>query len=83
MMSCGTGSMGFGMGFFGMGAMLGFWALVVWAGVRLSRSWTHGGRAESTLARRFAEGEIGEDEYHARLSVLRDERSDSGLGLRL
>ena len=83
MPACMTGSMGLGMGFLGMGTMLGFWALVAWAGVRLYRGWANGGRPESTLAKRFAEGEIGEDEYHARLDVLRDARSGSDLGLRL
>ena len=59
-------------------AMVAFWALVVFAVVALFR----GGQrsADSTpdrgdpmkiLEERFARGEIDEDEYHARSSVLR------------
>jgi putative membrane protein len=58
-------------------AMVAFWALVVFAVLALFRTQRSG---ESTLDRRdpvqilderFARGEIDEDEYHARSSVLR------------
>lgn len=59
-------------------AMIAFWALVVFAVLALFRD----GRSSSTptpdhrdpiqlLDERFARGEINEDEYHARRSVLR------------
>lgn len=67
-----------------------FWILVfilVFAlvGRRMRRSvWEHGGMrhhhftrsAESTLAERFAQGDIDEKEYRARLEVLRANASD-------
>ncbi|WP_299932871.1 SHOCT domain-containing protein [uncultured Nocardioides sp.] len=58
-------------------AMVAFWALVVFAVLALFRTQRSG---ESTpdrrdpmqiLDERFARGEIDEDEYHARSSVLR------------
>lgn len=58
-------------------AMVAFWALVVFAVLALFRTQRSG---ESTpdrrdpmqiLDERFARGEIDEDEYHARASVLR------------
>ena len=58
-------------------AMVAFWALVVFAVLALFRTERPG---ESTpdrrdpmqiLDERFARGEIDEDEYHARSSVLR------------
>jgi putative membrane protein len=54
----------------GMLVTVGVWALLIWAGVRVYRSWSGGSRAEDTLARRFAGGEIDEDEYHRRLEAL-------------
>ncbi len=59
-------------------AMVAFWALVVFAVLALFRGTRDS--AERTpehrdpiqiLDERFARGEIGEDEYHARSSVLR------------
>jgi putative membrane protein len=63
----------------GMIAMVGFWALVIWAGVRFYRSWSAhpSRRAEETLARRFATGEIDEHEYRDRLDTLRHETTGS------
>ena len=58
-------------------AMVAFWALVVFAVLALFRTQRSG---ESTLDRRdpmqilderYARGEIDDDEYHARSSVLR------------
>ena len=72
---------GLGGGMFGLGmlGMLGFWAVIVWAGFRLLRTWNAGGgRAEATLATRFAQGEIDEDAYRSCLQALRGERSYSG-----
>lgn len=59
-------------------AMVAFWGLLVWAVVALFRS-TQPGRTDRSappdaleiLDMRFARGEIDEDEYHARRSVLR------------
>ena len=46
-------------------ATVAFWGLLIYVGVRIFRSWQGGTtRAEDTLARRFAAGEIDEDEYH-------------------
>jgi uncharacterized membrane protein len=67
-----------------MVGMLGFWAAVIWGGLRLYRTWGHGGGgAASTLARRFANGDIDEHEYASRLDVLRNERASSDWGARL
>jgi putative membrane protein len=62
---------------FPLAGFLIFW-LVVWFVLR--RLWWRGGcgpagghtSAESALGRRYAEGEIDEQEYRARLEVLRD-----------
>ena len=76
MTACTMGGVGVGLWPLGMITMLGFWALLAWGGLHLYRTWgPSGGRAETALARRFAEGAIGEEEYRARLDVLRDERS--------
>lgn len=84
MTACATGGLGWGVGALGMVAVLGFWALVIWGGLQLYRSSGHGGGgAQRTLARRFAEGHIDEQEYVARLEVLRNERSLSDWGGRL
>jgi putative membrane protein len=56
-----------------------FWALVVVAVIAVIRAWRHAGPRETgdpesperILARRFARGEIDEEEYHRRLDALR------------
>lgn len=59
-------------------AMVAFWALVVFAIVAIFRdtkrttpSTPDPGNPMQILDERFARGEIDEDEYHARSSVLR------------
>lgn len=63
--------------------MLVFWAVVIGVGVLLFRALSRPGRstpaaapgpppAEQLLGERFARGEIDEDEYRRRLTVLRD-----------
>lgn len=59
-------------------AMVAFWALVVVAVVALFRGTQRSGEPTvdrrdpmQVLDERFARGEIDEDEYHARRSVLR------------
>lgn len=60
-------------------AMVAFWALVVFAVLALFRGTQRSGESTTTgrgdpmqiLDERFARGEIDEDEYHARSSVLR------------
>lgn len=59
--------------------MLAFWAVVIWAIVWVvrqlsSRSSTPGAR--DVLDRRFASGEIDEDEYRDRLAVLSGKRGE-------
>ncbi|MBI1843331.1 MAG: SHOCT domain-containing protein [Actinobacteria bacterium] len=59
--------------------MFGFWGLVAWLIVTLSRGSSGGGgplqrSAEDILAERFARGEIDEDEYTNRLNALRSTR---------
>lgn len=60
--------------------MVAFWALVVFAVLALFRAQRFGASAPERrdsmqiLDDRFARGEIDEDEYHARRSVLRDSR---------
>jgi putative membrane protein len=57
----------------GLALMLGFWGLVAWAGVMLFRTFTGGHHhGAASLARRFAAGDIDEDEYRRRLAVLRN-----------
>lgn len=66
--------------------------LIVFAVTRRRRAWAHGGpdgsygppwmrggaaSAESTLAERFAKGDIDETEYRARLEVLRANRPNA------
>ncbi|MFF5470748.1 SHOCT domain-containing protein [Streptomyces achromogenes] len=77
-----------GWGLFAMTmSMVVFWALIITFGVLLYRSLVRPGRdsggfgarppdasPEQLLAERFARGEIDEDEYRRRLSVLRDDR---------
>ena len=58
-------------------AMVAFWALVVLAVLALFRTQRSGGSTPDRrdpmqiLDERFARGEIDEDEYHTRSSVLR------------
>lgn len=68
-----------------------FWilliGLIVFIVSRRRRAWAHGGEygppwargasAESTLAERFAKGDIDEVEYRARLEVLRANRPNA------
>ncbi|PWI20744.1 hypothetical protein DI272_29850 [Streptomyces sp. Act143] len=77
-----------GWGWFAMSAgMIVFWALLIALGVLLFRALArtdHTGattgtpysRPEELLAERFARGEIDEDEYHRRLTVLRGRTGD-------
>jgi len=58
--------------------MLGFWALVAWVIVSLTRSTSteraateHQPSATAILDQRFARGEIDEDEYRRRSDALR------------
>lgn len=79
---CGCTMSGGGFGIFGWligtAVMLGFWGLLIWGGVALYRTWTNGGlsggRAEAVLARRYAAGEISEDEYRERFTALQETR---------
>ena len=66
--------------FIGFILTVGFWALIIFLIVSLFRSFTpkdHDHRPvdhddpERALARRFANGEIDEEEFHRRLDVLR------------
>jgi putative membrane protein len=66
--------------FIGVVVTIGFWALIIFLFVSLVRSFAskdhehvHGEPEdpERTLARRFANGEIDEEEFHRRLDVLR------------
>jgi putative membrane protein len=66
-------------------AMAAFWALVILGAVWLARSLTGRTAEDSTypqdarevLDRRFAEGEIDEDEYRARTRVLGEAHSNT------
>ena len=81
MTACTMTGFGSAMWPLGMITMVGFWGLLIFGGIRLFRGWGHGvGGAESTLARRFAAGDITEDEYQSRLEVLREERPMAGFG---
>lgn len=73
---------GFGVGGYLLmaAAMVAFWALVIFLAIALlgslSRNRRHStaptlhGTPEEILAERFARGDISEQEYHERLSVL-------------
>lgn len=79
----GNGMWGWVMGPLGLVLMLAFWALLIGGGIMLFHHLTGGSAssAERELARRFAVGEIDEDEFHHRREVLRAttwERSWSG-----
>lgn len=77
-MSGGWASM---MGPMGLIGMIGLWTVVIVGAVVLYRAWTGGRlgatRADAVLARRFAAGDIGADEYRARLTTLREARDDA------
>lgn len=76
---------GSGWGWFAMTVlMIAFWGVIVWAVVALAR----GERPrvsttdpETLLARRFAAGEIDEDEYRSRLDILRRSRDEHSVGI--
>lgn len=69
------------MGPVGLVAMLGAWALLIGGAVVLYRAWAGGrlgaSRADAVLARRFAAGDIGADEYRERLATLREARDEA------
>ena len=67
-----TGAMG-AMGWpLGLAVMLGFWGLLALGGVMVFRTLTGTDRhAAAALARRFAAGDIDDEEYRRRLDVLR------------
>ena len=48
-----------------------------WANGDYGPPWARGASAESTLAERFAKGDIDETEYRARLEVLRANRPNA------
>lgn len=65
----------------GLIGMIGFWAVLAAGAVVLYRAWA-GGRlgatgADAVLARRFASGEIGAEEYRDRLTTLRMARDET------
>ncbi|MEV8550210.1 SHOCT domain-containing protein [Streptomyces glaucescens] len=77
-----------GWGWFAMSAsMILFWVLIITLGVLLFRALARAGNTETAtgtreadpeklLAERFARGEIDEDEYDRRLTVLRGRAGD-------
>lgn len=71
-----VGCTGAGMGVWGLVGstlMIVFWGLVIWGGVTLARRsglFSRGDDVERTLARRYAEGDIDDDEYRRRLAVV-------------
>ena len=74
---------GWGGGLVMVALSVAFWAFVFWAVlvlVRANRGWTRPSAEdpERTLARRFAAGEIDEDEYRRRLEVLRSTPAGHG-----
>jgi len=63
-------------------SMVVFWALVFWLITSFVRTPSRSSRTESSspadvLARRFAAGEIDEEEYRTRLDALRSTASES------
>ena len=65
--------------------MVAFWGLVIWAILSLVRSSAgdvsdRETTPEQILAERFARGEIGGDEYRARLTTLRDFHTSTPVG---
>lgn len=78
---CGCAMSGGGFGVFGwlLGTvfMLGFWGLVIWGVLYAIRNWGGGGwSAERELARRYARGDVADDEYRQRLTTLREGRAE-------
>lgn len=72
--------MGWGMGWgwiVGGLFMVGFWGLLIGGAIYVVRNLT-GVRsdADRELARRFAAGEITEDEYRARLAAIRETQTE-------
>lgn len=78
----GGGSVHWWEWFIGFLISVTFWAFVIYFIVAIMRSFTSRGHdhvhdsepqenPEQTLARRFANGEIDEEEFHKRLDVLR------------
>ncbi len=64
-------------------AMVVFWSVIVFGVVALVRYLVHhggpaqsatGDQAETILRERFAKGEINEDEYRAKLDLIRSKR---------
>ena len=53
--------------------MVIFWGAVIWAVVAVAGRGRETSEPEQVLARRFAAGDIDEDEYHRRLGVLREQ----------
>jgi putative membrane protein len=72
MLACDMGSMGFGM--WGAGGLLlaVLFGVAVWFGARLAQRPSTDARA--TLERRFATGEIDEEEFERRRHVLEEAR---------
>jgi putative membrane protein len=80
----GGGMSGWGYALMAVSMVL-FWGAVIFAIVALVRSFGRGGQSsavspppEHLLAERFARGEIGEEEYRQRLSVLHDAGHPAG-----
>lgn len=75
---CAMGSWGGMMGPVGLVLTVGFFALLVWGGIAFVRYFSGSGadRAEDVLSRRFAAGEIDEEDYRYRLDVLHAAASD-------
>ena len=72
---------GSGWGWFAMTVvMFAFWGFIIWAVVALARGERPAASTttdpETLLARRFAAGEIDEDEYQSRLDTLRRSRDE-------
>ena len=63
-----SGWLGLSLGSF---LSFGFWLAVIWGAVALYRRLTGGRDPEAILARRFAGGEIDEEEYRRRLDAIR------------
>lgn len=66
---------GYGPGFFGVGMMILFWAIIIGAAVLLARWFverdrTRGNSALDILKERLARGEIDPEEYEARKKAL-------------
>ncbi|HEV2753504.1 MAG TPA: SHOCT domain-containing protein [Solirubrobacteraceae bacterium] len=55
--------------------LAGLLAAAIYVGVRAGLGWRRDDDAHQTLSRRFAAGEIDDDEYHERLAALRSAES--------